>query len=102
MGYYTNHTLQIIGGHEDILREIIDNDPDTFYGLDIDGSPMDSVKWYSHEEDMRRISKEYPDLVFKLSGEGEEAGDLWIEYHKNGKMQPVSPKLYSMSLMKIN
>jgi hypothetical protein len=87
MGYYTCHTLEIVGGHNDILREIIEGDPETFYGLDSDGSYVDAVKWYGHEADMREVSSEYPDLVFKLKGEGEEPGDIWLEYYKNGKMQ---------------
>jgi hypothetical protein len=42
---------------------------------------------------MRKVSKHYPDLVFKLSGEGEESGDVWVEYYKNGKMQRCSTKI---------
>lgn len=93
MGYYTSHKLEIVGGHMDILEQIIENDPQTFYGLYKDGSPLDSVKWYSHQEDMKQLSKQYPDLVFKLTGEGEETGDMWIEYHKNGKMQDCHAKI---------
>ncbi|MGG3890206.1 hypothetical protein [Metabacillus fastidiosus] len=93
MGYYTEHTLEILGGHYDILEEIVENDPDTFYGIDTNEEPLDSVKWYSHQEDMRKISKQYPDLVFKLSGNGEESGDMWIEYYKNGLMQNCHAKI---------
>lgn len=93
MGYYTSHNLDIIGGHYDILAEIIEGYSDTFYGLDTDGSPLDSVKWYSHEEDMRKVSKQYPELVFKLRGEGEESGDIWVEYYKNGLMQRCPAKI---------
>jgi hypothetical protein len=46
-----------------------------------------SCKWYNHEVDMRIISKEYPDVVFELHGEGEQAGDMWIKYFKNGLCQ---------------
>jgi hypothetical protein len=93
MGYYTVHRLEIIGGHYDILEEIISRDEETFYGLEYDGSPTQEVKWYSHEEDMRKASERYPDLVFKLSGEGEESGDVWIKYFKNGKMQSCPAKI---------
>lgn len=93
MGYYTRYELSILGGHYDTLKEIIENDEDTFYGIDENGEPVDCVKWYDHEKDMINVSKEYPELVFKLTGEGEEAGDLWHKYFKNGKKQVCEAKI---------
>jgi hypothetical protein len=45
----------------------------------------DSLKWYEYEEDMRAISKAYPEYIFELAGSGEETGDIWRDYYKNGK-----------------
>jgi hypothetical protein len=83
MGYYTRHELEILEG----------NDNQTDYAQDIcdlaDYIDLfdDEVKWYSHEEDMKTFSAKHQNTLFKLSGEGEESGDIWIEYHKDGKMQ---------------
>lgn len=83
MGYYTRHTLEILDG----------NDYATEYEKEIsklaDYSDCfgEEIKWYNHEKDMREYSKKHPKTLFKLSGEGEGSGDLWIEYYRNGKMQ---------------
>jgi hypothetical protein len=45
------------------------------------------VKWYDHRKDMIRVSKDYPDVLFTLSGEGEEPGDVWKEYYLGGRYQ---------------
>lgn len=82
MGYYTQHELEVTPTDFDINHkgEIsrISKYSDCF---------EDEIKWYSHEKDMRLYSRMYPELLFKLLGEGEENGDLWVEYYKNGKMQ---------------
>lgn len=54
---------------------------------DIDAAFEEPLKWYSHENNMRELSKEFPGVVFTLKGEGEEAGDYWIKYFRNGMMQ---------------
>lgn len=52
-----------------------------------------SSKWYSCMEDMRLLSKSFPDTVFKLHGEGEENGDLWDAYFKGGMSQECYAEL---------
>ena len=82
MGYYTYHKLKVTPNdgvdHEQEISAT------TGYHHCFDG---EEIKWYEHEADMRRYSTRYPKHLFKLVGEGEETGDLWVEYYKNGKMQ---------------
>ena len=47
----------------------------------------DSVNWFNHEEDMRAISKEFPDIHFELHGEGEINDDIWTQHFVGGKAQ---------------
>lgn len=42
---------------------------------------------------MKVISTKYPDILFEVTGEGEETGDLWKAYFKNGKMQYCKGKV---------
>ncbi|MGN4664765.1 hypothetical protein ACTFRP_02525 [Bacillus cereus group sp. MYBK234-1] len=102
MGYYTTHTLN--AKNEDIskilsdLREkmeagVLDFHTDIFYALQMDGNYYDAVKWYNYENEMSAISRLYPEVVFELTGEGEESGDLWRDYYKNGKVQSCITKI---------
>jgi hypothetical protein len=47
----------------------------------------DHCKWYEHTEDMRNVSKKYPNVLFTLTGNGEEPDDMWVKYFMNGKVQ---------------
>lgn len=47
----------------------------------------DPVNWYDHEEDMRAISKEFPDIHFELNGAGELNDDIWTQHFLGGKSQ---------------
>lgn len=64
---------------------------DSLIGFELGFSDM--VKWYEHDEDMRELSKRFPETVFCLHGEGEESGDLWRTYYKNGKAQECNAKI---------
>lgn len=58
-----------------------------------EGYPYDSYKWYNCDKDMAYISKFAPELVLWLDGKGEEFGDFWIAYFKNGKMQFIKAEI---------
>jgi len=94
MGYYTNYHLDIQGIDGGVAElESVEQLEDTLseisgYTIKI-GEPTDEIKWYDHEEDVTRLSKAYPDLVFKLTGRGEGDGmyylDYWCKFFRNGE-----------------
>jgi len=50
-------------------------------------------KWYRWEEDMREVSKKYPEIVIKLKGKGADSDDIWFAYFKAGKVQLCRAKI---------
>lgn len=105
MGYYTYYSLnayeknevgdfysipddleaKIVKWEAENLEHIFSLDDKCFY----DGLGRGCLKWYDHVEDMKIISKAFPDVWFVLGGEGEERGDNWILYIHNGKAERV-------------
>ena len=91
MSYNSFHNLQIKESEatiEDVAATLaqVTNDDDAVFWKSILSGETDS-KWYEHSEDMQKVSVSYPDALLILSGDGEESGDQWVEYHRNGKMQ---------------
>jgi hypothetical protein len=91
MGYQTYFQLEVKGpinltcptcGHEGeydhkkLISNFLDYDPFE-----------EPCKWYDINEDMKKYSNQFPDVLFTINGEGEESGDIWCTYFKNGKRQ---------------
>jgi hypothetical protein len=89
MGYQTNYNLKVTPESDEVWSAIEENE-EISYAV---GEYKDSCKWYEHDSDMINFSKQFPDALFTLNGEGEEAGDIWITYYKNGKMQQCPAKI---------
>lgn len=91
MGYYTDFNLT--------NDSFIDGEGIAEALSEISGYPWTSrlemygVKWRNHEKDMRALSKKFPDVLFTLEGEGEESGDIWKQYHKNGLCQHAKAEI---------
>lgn len=85
MGYYTDYELTVTGDidHDQLLDTLSEI---TGYTWDNDLTLSD-VKWYDYKGHMKIISTMFPDVVFTLHGDGEENGDIWQQYFKNGKSQ---------------
>lgn len=85
MGYYTRYQLRNIHLLSEEAIAALEDAADVLpYIL---SEYCDSTKWYEHEADMLAISKRFPKDLFHLYGDGEESGDMWHKYFKNGKMQ---------------
>ena len=82
MGYYTFYGLELFGTKTEVNHE---KEIGAFVGDS--GLFNTDQKWYHHEEDMKEYSKQHKELIFKLSGAGEDPGDLWVKYFQNGKTQ---------------
>lgn len=83
MGYYTNYEYEEgfdAKAFEELNKISQYNHP-----------CMDEVKWYEYGEDMKSLSKLFPDRIFVLSGVGEEQGDEWKDYFKNGAVKTIKP-----------
>lgn len=95
MGYCTNFSLGVHKGDTSIEEVMLQSEDfeGLNYAVDNYGDPCDPVKWYSHEKDMKELSTRFPNEVFVLHGEGEESGDVWYKYFKNGKMQECYAKI---------
>lgn len=53
----------------------------------------DECKWYEHHEEMIELSNHFTETIFCLYGNGEENGDTWYRYYKNGKSQYCPAKI---------
>jgi len=93
MGYYTIYTLCVLNGNENIISKLREENEDAMYAIDENGVGRCMAKWYKHEEELKSFSKRNPDILFKLEGEGEENGNLWVKYIKNGKVQVCYAKI---------
>lgn len=98
MGYYTYYSLEVHGiknvKEHKALQEIISKDCYAFRTDDCDDydceayfPASDEVKWYEHEENMIKISKQFPNMTFCLEGVGEDREDMWRKYFHNGDVE---------------
>lgn len=96
MGYYTWYSIEVRGEKEmEFLTDFDGGRIEAEYGTlnemfeCIPGSAFDSMKWYERQEDMVRISNEYPNTLITIDGQGEDTEDNWKEYYRNGIVEHV-------------
>lgn len=96
MGYNTSYRLEWSAVDELTGFKIgtaIGENEEMRYVMGSDGHSEDSGKWYDNEADMRALSLKFPGVLFTLHGEGEESGDVWKKYFRDGKAQICKARL---------
>ena len=94
MGYYTRYWLTAEVNSLDEMKKIVAkfNEIYQYNELDINSIGEGGIeaefesKWYSHDEDMKQLSRLFPSYVFQLEGQGEDREDWWISCYKNGEV----------------
>lgn len=92
MGYYTDYTLDVYQSQgsfdrDELNRAVMEIDGGTFeeWG-DLSWYASDQ-KWYSQRRDMYELSLKFPNLLFRVHGNGEDEDDLWDEYWQDGSYE---------------
>lgn len=75
MGYYTRYDIS--NNSEDVREALVIQ---SGYGC----LESDSIKWYDWANDIKAVSLRYPGTEVHVSGEGEESGDIWKAFAKDG------------------
>lgn len=103
MGYYTKYSIDwLIKDNEpgkmydekalkeqEIIQFLAEHE-DNYYAIVNNGvldNNLEPAKWYTWKTDVARLSKNFPDVLFTLRGEGEAACDVWLAYFLGGKCQ---------------
>ncbi len=102
MSYYTGYSLNVYRLLEDsqtiqpnldipaIVKENLEEEIErmnVFGDGDLESGLYVWTTWYNYEDDMRILSRRFPDLVLYLHGEGEQSEDMWDKYFVGGRMQ---------------
>jgi hypothetical protein len=99
MGYYTNFKISIHKNEKqtandlEVFQLMLERETDGYTFDNYGGKLSTNGKWYDFDENMAAVSKKFPHITFLLEGEGEEAGDLWKRYYKNGKRQECPARI---------
>lgn len=86
MGYYTRYDIS--ENAQTVQEAIEEKSQYTFYS-----GQTEEVKWYDWQTHCKAVSMDFPNLVIRVEGVGEEQGDQWKAYIKNGKIQIVKARV---------
>lgn len=92
MGYYTYYDLLLKDASEDDEQKIVKRLREMGiigYALHEDLSCAGEATWYSQDEDMAKLSVEFPHVHFIMVGEGGNREDVWERHYLNGMTQEL-------------
>lgn len=89
MGYYTNYEIIAIEDPNEEFDDFLWDLADYTDIHELNHGYATCVTWYNCQEDSIEISKRYPDILFRIEGDGEASDDIWRFYCQNGKSKYV-------------
>ncbi len=98
MGYYTWYELELYNAEDkedQILEHLNKEVPDSEW------IGQDHNTWYDHDKEMTEFSKLYPEVIFELSGNGEDPDDQWTSRYLNGETEIKGIEKYLPEFRKI-
>lgn len=90
------HIGQFIDNYIDEQR-----DNDKFYGIAGGFDYIGKCKWYAYNDDMVELSKEFPTVLFELTGYGEVKDDIWQTFYFDGRMYETETEIIFKKPIKI-
>ena len=90
MGYSTDFTITTDAGA--IVTDLICTALSELAGFEIYDGEV-NAKWYDHADHIAQVSKQFPLVLITVDGEGEESGDMWRLYARNGEFEKVEAKI---------
>lgn len=99
MGYYTRFSGSLSGPSwatdevENFIEYHVEDGEYRWLDVFVDPDNLETMKWYDWRDDCVALSKKFPAVLFALEGEGEESGDVWKAWIRNGKSVHVQGKI---------
>ncbi len=84
MGYYTNYKIELIRGNRKEFSSLLNRLAEISQYPELKDGYADSIRWYCWLENSIEVSKEFPNILFMIEGDGEDSDDIWRCYFKNG------------------
>lgn len=92
MGYQTYYNFSVTTAKDEnesaaIIAKLREQYESARYGLCESGYSNQAESWKDDEKDLVAFSKQYPEHLFLMDGEGSESQDYWQWWIKDGKIQ---------------